>query len=33
VRRARGLAGTVIDQTRQLVPGATVTLVNEQIRW
>jgi len=24
------LAGTVVDQTRQLVPGASVTLVNEQ---
>jgi hypothetical protein len=24
------VAGTVVDQTRQLVPGATVTLVNEQ---
>ena len=25
-----GVAGTVVDQTRQLVPGATVTLVNER---
>ena len=25
-----GVAGTIIDQTRQVVPGATVTLVNEQ---
>ena len=24
------ITGTVVDQTRQLVPGATVTLVNEQ---
>ena len=24
------VAGTIVDQTRQVVPGATVTLVNEQ---
>ena len=24
------IAGTVVDQTRQVLPGATVTLVNEE---